>query len=619
MRGVSRRGVALISAALALGAPATALGQEKGFRVNRFEPAERGSDWFILDSLDLRAPTVRPAVGVIADYHTPGLTTFGSNQQEVVANQLTLHGGASLTILDRVRLGLHLPFVATSEGAGHTIAGRVYGAPSPTSAIGDLRMAADFRLFGRYGDPFLASAGSRVWAPTGNPAAYTGDDEWRVDLHAQFAGDIGPIAYAARAAYDVRSRDIVFAGSPLGGRTFAYAVAVGARFLDRKILVGPELYGSAQLDNPRQQFVGPEGSSQLDTLAEVTESPSRRGVPLEVLFGVHAFPVRHLKLHGGVGRGITPSYGSPDLRVLFGVDFHLAVDDDRDGDEIPDKEDACPTRPGPRTDDPKTNGCPPERPKPTPKPQDRDGDGIIDAEDACPDDPGEKNDDPKKNGCPSDRDNDGVIDREDACPDVPGVKSDDPKKNGCPGDKDGDGVLDNEDACPDVAGLKTTDPKTNGCPDPDRDKDGIPNDKDACPDEPGESDPDPSKNGCPKAYVQADEIKIRDQVRFQTGSAKLQAGKESESVLQAVLTVMTQHPEIKHVRIEGHTDSTGSAATNRKLSEGRAQTVMKWLASHGIDKGRMTAKGFGPDRPIGDNKTEDGKRLNRRVEFHIEK
>src|SRR5438046_2577899 len=65
---------------------------------------------------------------------------------------------------------------------------------------------------------------------------------------------------------------------------------------------------------------------------------------------------------------------------------------DRDGGGVLDAEDACPDEPGVRTDDPKTNGCPP--------PKDRDGDGILNSEDACPDDPGPKNDDPKKNGCP---------------------------------------------------------------------------------------------------------------------------------------------------------------------------------------------------------------------------
>lgn len=82
--------------------------------------------------------------------------------------------------------------------------------------------------------------------------------------------------------------------------------------------------------------------------------------------------------------------------------------------------------PGVRTDDPKTNGCPP--------PADRDKDTIIDPEDACPDEPGVRTDDPKTNGCPApkDTDGDGILDPVDACPEVPGPANEDPKKDGCP-------------------------------------------------------------------------------------------------------------------------------------------------------------------------------------------
>jgi outer membrane protein OmpA-like peptidoglycan-associated protein len=99
---------------------------------------------------------------------------------------------------------------------------------------------------------------------------------------------------------------------------------------------------------------------------------------------------------------------------------------DRDGDTVPDPEDACPDVAGPRSSDPKANGCPP--------PPDRDNDGIIDTADACPDQPGEPNQDPAKNGCPppKDRDGDSILDEVDACPDAPGPANADPGKNGCP-------------------------------------------------------------------------------------------------------------------------------------------------------------------------------------------
>ena len=69
--------------------------------------------------------------------------------------------------------------------------------------------------------------------------------------------------------------------------------------------------------------------------------------------------------------------------------------------------------------------------------------------------------------------------------------------------------------------------------------------------------------------------------------------------------------------IEGHTDATGSAKINRKLSKDRAKSVMKYLAGKKVAEGRMVAKGFGPDSPIASNDDEAGREQNRRVEFNI--
>ena len=101
-----------------------------------------------------------------------------------------------------------------------------------------------------------------------------------------------------------------------------------------------------------------------------------------------------------------------------------------------------------------------------------------------------------------------------------------------------------------------------------------------------------------------------------TGSAKILA--DSDELLTAVAKVITDHTEIKHVRIEGHTDNVGAAAMNKKLSQDRAASVMAWLVKHGVGKDRLMAQGFGMDRPIDDNTTENGRKNNRRVEFHIE-
>jgi outer membrane protein OmpA-like peptidoglycan-associated protein len=272
-----------------------------------------------------------------------------------------------------------------------------------------------------------------------------------------------------------------------------------------------------------------------------------------------------------------------------------------------DRDDACPDVPGVRTADPKTNGCPP--------PRDRDRDTILDDVDACPDDPGQATEDPATNGCP-DTDKDGVFDKSDACPRVPGIKTDDPKTNGCP-DRDGDKILDDVDACPDEAGVPSEDPKKHGCPpNKDRDGDGILNEQDACPDAAGPADPDPKKNGCPAARVEKGQIRILEQVQFAYNSAQIL--KASDFILNAVARIMTDNPEIKSVRVEGHTDNKGGDAFNKRLSQKRAESVVAWLIKHGIDKGRFTSQGFGKDRPIDTNDTDAGRANNRRVEFHIE-
>lgn len=226
-------------------------------------------------------------------------------------------------------------------------------------------------------------------------------------------------------------------------------------------------------------------------------------------------------------------------------------------------------------------------------------------------------DDVVQNGCEmKDSDGDGVADGLDACPTVPGIHHLDPHKNGCPSDRDGDGVVDDQDACLDVPGIASKDPSKNGCP-PDHDNDGVPDGIDACPDEAGVSDPDPKKDGCPAPVtIQAGQLKISAQVKFESGSAKLLS--ESRWIVEAVAQAMKEHVEIKKLRIEGHTDNKGYAKANKLLSARRAAAVLDELAKLGVERARMRSVGIGSAQPIADNSTEEGQAKNRRVEFHIE-
>jgi len=584
----------LTSAALALGLllfEGTASAQaQKGFVLDRFDPSERGSEWFVLDSLDLRGH-VRPAAGVVGSWAYNPLVVYdrdGNYFSSLVEHQVYVHPGASLVLWNRLRAAVSMPIAVYQTGDPIVIGPKSYAPPS--SAAGDLRISGDVRLLGKHGGPFTSALGVALYLPTGTRDNYTSDGYVRFTPRITVAGDVSVFTYSARAGYHHRTLTEEFERNPLGSEV-VFGAAAGVRVANRKLVVGPEIYGSSILDS--ESFA------------------KRRGTPIEGIFGAH-YTVSNVRFGGGLGTGLTRGWGTPALRAFLSAEWTPGYSADTDEDGIPNADDACPAVAGVRTNDPKTNGCPPQAPPPPTS--DLDGDGIADPFDACPDVAGVKSDDTKKNGCPQDRDGDGVFDLVDACPDVAGVKSDDTKKNGCPPDRDGDAIADDKDACPDLAGQASDDPDRNGCP-PDKDGDGIYDGEDACRDAPGPADPDPRRNGCPLARIEGGQIKIVEQVKFKVGSADIL--RDSDPTLLAIATTLKDHPEITSIRVEGHTDNTGNAGANQTLSQRRAEAVVKWLTSFGLDKRRFQAKGFGTTRPVDSNTTEEGRQNNRRVEFHI--
>lgn len=565
----SSRWAACALALLAL-LPSTARAQSAGFAIDRFDPAERGSDWFAADSLDMRGHG-RLMLGATGDWGEKPLVLYnkdGDELRDIIEHQLFVHVGGSLVLWDRLRLGANLPILAYQTGEGGTLNGQQFEA-SKDAALGDLRVGADVRLLGEYRSPASLAAGVAVFAPTGKQEAFAGDGKVRVLPRLLLGGDIGNLVYAAKLGVLYRANDQGFNGSTKGTEAVV-AAAIGYRTNDGRLVLGPELFGSTVVTSGDAFF-------------------SKRETPFELIFGAHYKVTSDWRIGAGVGPGLTRGFGAPQVRGLLSIEWAPDVE----------KKEPLVLRPLP--------------------PKDRDGDGILDKDDACPDVAGVASDDPKKNGCPlpGDRDKDGILDKDDACPDEPGVQSDDPAKNGCPRlDTDKDGIFDDEDACVKEPGIRTTDPTTNGCPPPkDTDKDTIIDPEDACPEVPGDRNDDPKKNGCPAARVEQGQIKILERVEFENNSAKIRP--ESDRILQAVLAVMNEHPEFTKLSVEGHTDNRGGATHNLDLSRRRAASVMKWLTDKGIDKKRLSSKGLGMTKPIDSNDTDAGRQNNRRVEFHI--
>lgn len=291
------------------------------------------------------------------------------------------------------------------------------------------------------------------------------------------------------------------------------------------------------------------------------------------------------------------------------------------------------------------------RDKPVVRVGDRDGDGYDDEVDGCPDDPEDFDSHEDDDGCP-DKDNDGdeVLDASEFkdgewvnldkkgdrdCRNEPEDKDGFEDEDGCPDpDNDQDGILDEPDQCPndpeDIDNFEDED----GCPDADNDKDKLCDPwvagsenaakyaelckgKDQCPDEPEDYDGDRDDDGCPdlKAIFDGCSVKITEKVFFKFNKSDIDP--RSFELLNDVATVIKSVPEELKFRVEGHTDSKGSDRYNKKLSQARADAVARYLRGKGVPSSRLEPTGFGEERPIDTNRTNDGRAKNRRVEFNV--
>jgi outer membrane protein OmpA-like peptidoglycan-associated protein len=599
----SLRCTALLGLSLALSTRAVA---DPKVDLQTFHPPATYSSYLGLDGTDT-LPHLRGAAGLyLSDGHDALVLRDASGKLlkggELVEHQLWLEALGSVGFFDRFEVGLAIP-VALYQGGddappGIDVASSLRGERG--AALGDLRLDGKVLLVDHVFGHVPRGVTSKMMSPHRLRLALVVGLTFPTATKA-LAGDTnvtGRPRFALEYAYR-RLRLVLDVGAVFRARSALLDLDVTHQFtwgLGARILLwrGLEILGEAR----GAVGVAPPPGAHIG----IAEAPAEidAGFSYRWRVDLHAF------IAGGVGLG--DGFGNPTYRVLIGFRYTAPerkrdltwAEEDSDHDGILNQVDRCPNEPGPAENE----GCPD---------LDSDSDGIIDRLDRCPDRAGV----PINGGCPDyDTDGDNVPDRLDKCPNERGS----PAFGGCPQlDTDKDGVPDTVDRCPDKPGPVEND----GCPDIDSDGDGLVDRLDKCPFDAEVYNGVTDEDGCPDvgpelAAVTNGQITIFEPIVFIIDGGVEKPSGRSLKIIAAVGALLKAHTEIKRLRVDGHTDNRGGALLNLELSLKRAQSVRRVLVERWkIDPKRVTAQGFGPDRPLDDNTTEKGRARNRRIEFTI--
>ncbi|WP_437669719.1 OmpA family protein [Sorangium sp. So ce131] len=625
-------------------APGAAHAQEAAvegeFSAQRFEPAPGSKNYLSVEGARMEGGFGITA-GLVFDYaREPFVVTScvsatdcsapdaqGQRDVPVVSDMLTWSMLASISPTQWLQAGLRFP-VAYVRGEG---IGAATGAAAAEElrafGVGDPTLEAKVRFLGEPSDPLVLGAAADVSFPLGHATSkgsYLGSSSpVTAGLRLIVDGNAGPLSFALNLRGKLLPETARISTTEVGPVEFRYGGGVGYQ-ITPALRVLAEGYGATQ-------FSAQGGTNSLEVDGAIQIAPRDLGL---------AFTV-------GGGAGVVEGIGVPTARAIAGILF-VHEPGDEDGDGVSNAVDQCPARPedkdgladedGCPDDDADNDGVPDEADRCPAKAEvinglddkdgcpdqvaDRDKDRIPDAEDKCPDEAGNVRL-PEHYGCP-DKDEDGVPDRVDQCADAVEDTDGWQDTDGCPDpDNDADGILDGQDECIDQPEVKNGFKDEDGCADelPDTDGDGIPDDRDKCPKQPENLNGVEDLDGCPDrgaslVQVGEEDIKILQRIEFAINSDKIQ-GAQSFAVLDAVVSALKLHPDIFKVEVAGHTDNAGPADMNRALSQKRAEAVVAYLTTKGIDPKQLVAKGYGPDRPIDDNKSANGRQKNRRVEFII--
>ena len=477
-----------------------------------------------------------------------------------VTHQLVLHMAAGAEFAGRFGVSFSLPLaLAQAGGRDPQAEGVGNGLQRNDVALHDLRLGARVKVYESNNRKLQLGVGAAIWFPTGNADSFAGDDQTTAYLYGSAEYDFGKFQIVGDLGPDFRpSRGIHGQNGVLDvGTELRYAFGAFYPMRQGDVRLGGTLWGTLGLTD-----------GQGDRSNQTTFFNGRNTDVEWLVEGRFVIDKKsNIFFNGGAGTRLSNGYGGPDLRLIASIGGWTTLADfaprqvARRRYKAPDVE---------------------------MHDKDTDGDGYPDDIDQCPTEKEDgKRPDPD-DGCPApkDRDGDGIPDDADKCPNDP---------------EDKDGIMDDD-----------------GCPEKDADGDGIPDTEDACPLVPGVKNKDPKKNGCKEEHSKIIEtssgIQLLEPIQFDTGRASIKPA--SFPILDEVVEVLKSRGQIR-MGVYGHTDSRGAAQMNRNLSKDRARSVVNYLGAHGIQASRMESDGYGPDKPIDTNDTEEGRAKNRRVEFKI--
>lgn len=533
-------------------------------------------------------------------------------ENRLLANELQANLLGAFT-LSRFRFGVDVPVMLWANGIDQDDNVTALSA----AGLGDVGLDVKASVVKREDDGLGFAIDGRVDLPTATfgpevPLASPGLG-WTLGLIADYK--VGSTLFAANAGTrgvpDVTLQNVAWDDQ------FVYRLGVGHGFGEKeKVGLSGDLAGSLTYGEP------------------LSNAASH---PLEVMAGGWLRASENVVGRLGVGTGLSSGIGSPDFRGVFLLGYEPPVSKDKDNDGIPNKKDACKLEPEDKDNFMDEDGCPDPSTKVRVRVVDGNGNKIKGAEVVMTGPDGEKKGDADferelhpgvwKITASSKRYD--TLTREETVAVSAGqeivlamgatfgtvkiiVTDKDGKK------LSGVFVVDNATEkkqagkYDDGAGTKDLDPGThelivraNGY-------------------KAAKLPVEVKKAGTSqvtvvlepaKAVMTAEKIDIREKVFFDTGKATVQAA--SNGLLDDVADILKDHPEVKKIRIEGHTDSVGNAKSNRKLSQDRANAVLAYLQAKGVEASRMEAVGYGPDKPIDPAKNPAAYEKNRRVEFFI--